>query len=104
MSYYSENREARLAYQRAYDGTPAGKAAEARRYQKRKERYPQMLKARNATKYATRSGTIAKAADCLCAVCGHDAESYHHLLGYEPGHELDVIPLCAGCHRKEDRA
>jgi hypothetical protein len=104
MSYYSENREARLAYQRAYSQTPAGRAAEARKHQNRKERYPERIKARKDVAHAIEAKRLLRASEHPCDICGDDAESYHHLLGYEPGHELDLIPLCAGCHRKEDRA
>lgn len=33
-----------------------------------------------------------------CVVCGNQAENYHHHLGYDPEHWLDVIPVCVICH------
>ena len=46
--------------------------------------------------------TLPPASTRQCAECGQKAQSYHHYLGYEPDHWLDVIPLCTRCHRKSE--
>lgn len=47
-------------------------------------------------------GSLPKASACQCAICGQAAHHYHHYLGYEPEHWLDVIPLCRPCHRRSE--
>ncbi len=45
-----------------------------------------------------RSKMIPKAKELNCDLCGQPAKEYHHYLGYEPEHHLDVIPVCRECH------
>jgi hypothetical protein len=64
--------------------------------------------ARNAVSKALLCGQLDR--DPSCEVCGRPQERphnyskpfpvvlYHHH-SYEPAHWLDVIPLCASCHR-----
>lgn len=54
--------------------------------------------ARHAIFFAVRAKTIPKAKELLCQRCGKPAIEYHHYLGYEPEHYLDVIPVCKVCH------
>ena len=101
-AHYAANRESRRAYGRAYAKTDAGRTTQARADAARRLKWPEKERARCAVKNAVAGYRLANAADCPCAVCGYDAESYHHLCGYAEAHWLDVIPLCAECHRDED--
>lgn len=38
----------------------------------------------------------------VCDECGAPAEDYHHYLGYDSEHWLDVKPLCRKCHRRAE--
>ena len=88
--------------------TPEGKATWLRDAANHKAKHPERIVARNALTQAIRSGKFAKAKDCLCNICASlmgemPAKTYHHLLGYEHEHRLDVVPLCATCHSEEHR-
>ena len=56
-------------------------------------------KAHDAIRFATRDGVLPKIETRRCS-CGNWAAHYHHHRGYK-GHELEVIPLCISCHKKE---
>ena len=47
-------------------------------------------------------GSLPQASSCQCVECGRAAHDYHHHLGYEPEHWLDVIPLCRVCHQRSE--
>ncbi len=113
------------AYNKAYFATPVGKEAKSRGHKKWREslkgkafdqlpkekerkrkkaaRYrtnnPLKTAARSAVRAAKANKTILPACQQTCA-CGNKAAHYHHHLGYEPEHHLDVIPVCRACHRK----
>lgn len=53
-----------------------------------------------AVRRAIRNGRISPANKLPCFYCGKKAEHYHHYLGYEKSHFLDVKAVCRGCHRK----
>lgn len=46
--------------------------------------------------------TLPQVSTQTCAECGATAADYHHYLGYEPEHWLDVTPLCRKCHRRSE--
>ena len=100
-------------YLRAHRATPAGAAKEKQRQQERylrdqeniRERHrgyrlahPERNKANDAIKTAVRRGELAPASACQCNDCSKPAVDLHHH-SYEPKHWLDVVPLCASCHR-----
>lgn len=66
------------------------------------QRYPERRKARTAVMHAVERGDIPPAKELDCAHCGQPALEYHHFLGYERNHWLDVIPLCHPCHTEAD--
>ena len=66
-------------------------------YQKRHASTPRR-KAREAVNTAVRYGKIPRASSLKCADCSNDAREYHHE-SYEPECWLDVVPLCAFCHK-----
>lgn len=57
-------------------------------------------RAQAAVTYAVRSGKLPRPSGLPCDGCGGGAVLYHHHKGYAPAHQLDVVPLCAGCHRR----
>lgn len=58
-------------------------------------------RASEAVRQAIRRGDLCPVDECACVACGLPAQDYHHHLGYEDSHLLDVVPLCKSCHRKE---
>jgi len=59
---------------------------------------PEKVKAHKAVSHAIENGMLPKAQSLVCSRCGKKAHQYHHHLGYEPEHWLDVIPACRSCH------
>lgn len=121
-----ENSEKYKAYKKRYRQTEKGKAtyrkawcrykqtdkyiAKCKRYKqtdkykaKRKRysvRYPERRKAKDAVHTSVRYGKLPRPDTLQCHYCPARAEQYHHHLGYEPKHWLDVIPVCFYCHTK----
>lgn len=60
-------------------------------------------KAHRAVTAAVELGIMPPAAMLDCLSCRRRAKHYHHHLGYEEEHWLDVIPLCVKCHMREHR-
>ena len=57
-------------------------------------------RAREAVYRAIRRGQLAPASECGCAECGHPAQEYDHVRGYEPAAWLEVEAVCVACHRQ----
>ncbi len=88
--------------QKRYNQSDKGRLAQKRRNEAFKKRpdYPTMTRAYNAVHAAIKAGTLSHPTTELCYNCkANQAKEYHHYLGYEPEHQLDVIPLCIECHR-----
>lgn len=66
---------------------------------KHQEKYPLKRKAQSCIHSVVSDGKIPPAKDLICKECGNSAKEYHHHLGYEREHWMDVIPLCKKCHR-----
>ena len=60
-------------------------------------KFPDRRRARSAVSSAVRAGRLPKIKTQNCVDCGLPAAHYHHVLGYEPEHHLDVVPLCRLC-------
>jgi hypothetical protein len=60
---------------------------------------PEARRAQKSIELAIARGDLPKAKQRACIKCGKPAAHYHHYLGYEPEHWLDVIPVCHSCHR-----
>jgi len=72
-----------------------------RKYYHEKSKGTPELKARKRVGYAVSRGKIPKASTLQCG-CGKQAQHYHHHRGYAPEFWLDVIPVCALCHKKAE--
>lgn len=79
-----------------YRKTHKGKMANLRYYHRNKGKF----RARAATGYAMRNGTIPHPTTLICKACGNPAEEYHHR-NYEE--LLNVVPVCVVCHRAAHR-
>lgn len=90
--------EARLK-KAEYLQTAAGKEAQKRKDDKRRESYPEKLSAKGAVQNAMRHGKLPPVKTLKCARCDNQAEEYHHE-SYAEEDFLRVIPLCKICHAK----
>jgi aspartate carbamoyltransferase regulatory subunit len=61
------------------------------------DRWERML-ARGRVSNAVRVGKLPHVSTQNCVYCGKQAIQYHHYLGYEREHTLDVLPVCRSCH------
>ncbi|GEM_PF-1803579 len=82
-----------------YFKTPKGKATLRKAEAKRNARNPNYPKAKHAVNHTITAGKLPRANTRRCYYCPEQAEQYHHWLGYEPEHWLDVVPVCVECHR-----
>ncbi len=68
--------------------------------QKKKHGITPQVIARHLVNVAVRKKKMPKPTSLVCSQCGQPAKEYHHHLGYEPEHYMDVIPVCIPCHAK----
>ena len=76
--------------QRKYTRSEKGKA--------RRWRYITHVKARAAVQNEVKYGRLPPILTQKCNNCEQQSIAYHHHLGYEQEHWLDVIPMCQECH------
>lgn len=69
------------------------------RYKQYALRHPERIKAKNAVTHAIRDHRLQSPNTLHCMDCFGQATEYHHP-SYAPEHRLDVIPVCAECHRQ----
>lgn len=88
-------------YQAAQDrfkATGARSRQAADRHQRIKAERPDIHRAWVAVQLAVEGGRLVKPEGC--EACGSSKHLVaHHLLGYEPEHQLDVQWLCRPCHK-----
>ena len=66
--------------------------------------HPEKHRAQNAVAYAIKDGKLPQAKSRKCSICKvKQAMDYHHYLGYDKVHWLDVIPVCRKCHKILDK-
>ena len=63
---------------REYRKTEKGKARGVRMHQQRKAQNAVRYRARHYVSHAIQKGYLIPAKECRCAVCGNEAEQYHH--------------------------
>lgn len=79
--------------------TREGKASKRKADARQRAKNPHKIKARNAVNRAIRQGRLRPPTTLKCAYCDdHPGNQYHHHLGYDPEHWLDVIAVCIPCH------
>ncbi len=98
--------------QKKYDTSPV-KQEYRKKYEKSENRklarkrflqeHPLQIKAKWAVHQMTRTGKLPKAKTLKCVYCGKQASQYHHWLGYQPEHWLDVVPACKLCDIKSHK-
>lgn len=103
--YSSECKNCSLAYRQTERGKAMHKHhRQTEKYKATRKRYlichPEYKKARNVISNAIAAGKLPLPNTMQCHYGNHQAEQYHHYLGYAPEHRLDVIPVCLKCHKK----
>ncbi len=82
-----------------YKQTEKGKVTERRYY--RKSYYKDFkIKSRVTVSQAIRNNRLPSSKLLKCTYCQNQANEYHHHLGYDKVHWLDVIPICHICHKR----
>jgi hypothetical protein len=61
------------------------------------------IQARSAVGAAVKKGILQRISSLSCCRCGLQARHYHHHNGHKPEHYLDVIPVCALCHKQAEK-
>jgi len=79
-----------------YQQTLKGKATQTRF----RTKYPNKVMSHRTVNLAVKAGRLPAVKTLKCVHCNNMAEFWHHYLGYESEHWLDVIPLCRLCDRK----
>jgi hypothetical protein len=97
-AYMSRNRELVAERRRERYAMMDRQESLAQERQER-QRNPLRTKAKNAVRTAVQQGVFPPAAGLVCEDCQEAlAQQYHHHLGYEPQHWLDIVALCTECH------
>jgi hypothetical protein len=92
-----KGREAYRQHARNWRKTPQGKIATKKTYQNTQ---PNVRRARSYLNKQVFRGKFPKVSEQECCKCGKQATQYHHHKGYERNAWLDVVPVCAACHKK----
>ena len=100
--HYIKNRDRYRAQAKKYRKTEIGKQIHREHEAVRRLRRPEITRAHNAVNVAIRSGALIRPSQCSrCGGSQYQIEAHHHR-GYEPERRLDVVWLCAPCHREAD--
>lgn len=98
-SNMSEKQRARV---KRYYSTEKGKQTARNSVNTARRRYPHKQKARDVVRVAVDNGTLPRPTSLECSHngprCRGQAEQYHHYLGYDSEHWLDVQAVCRPCH------
>jgi len=81
-----------------YKQSKKGKETAARLAREYRRTHPFYAIATNAVNHAVQGGKLPRPDTLKCHYCPAQAKQYHHYLGYEPEHWLDVFPICCSCH------
>src|SRR4030042_4780235 len=104
QEYRDKNREHLNAIQRKRNKIRTQNGKNKKRARRYARKNPEKVRCFWAMKYAIKSGKLKKAKNYKCFYCGKKAHHYHHCHGYDTQHRLDVIPVCAKCHKSVHRA
>lgn len=106
---YQKTSEKHKASKKRYNQTDKGKANSYHQNQRSASLYKTnsehrlKVRARGSVNYHIRVGNLLPALSFTCSNCSKcQAQEYHHFLGYEREHWLDVKPVCIPCHRNLD--
>lgn len=91
---YEKHKAERLAKQKAYRQSNAGKSTQARKDRKQQKINPVHWGARAAVWRAIKSGKLNRPQFCEQPSCYEDKTEAHHWHGYDKEHWLDVVFLC----------
>lgn len=92
--YVLQNKEKVLEAFRKWAHSEAGKTYSV----KYRKDHREMCNAHRAVSFAILIGILPPVKTQTCDHCGKPAVHYHHNLGYDFEHWLDVLPLCIKCH------
>ena len=96
---YSKHREKRLAQQKIYRQTAAGKAVQAKKGNKRRLIHPERVYAKDAVWRAIKNGIIVRPDYCSINNCKYVGKiQAHHYKGYGKENRLDILWLCPEHH------
>lgn len=101
--WYKNNKDHVLQYNRSYWKTPSGRISKKKSQDRYRTKYPEKYAAHLAVSSAKNRGLIPRASELKCMNCNNQAYEYHHYMGYNEKHHLDVIPLCIPCHKRLER-
>lgn len=93
---YEKKKEKRAAEARAYAAKNRAVLEEKRKQRRLAE--PMKFKAQAAVQNAVFRGALPVVRTLTCQICSDMATHYHHE-SYEESRRLDVVPLCAKCHK-----
>jgi len=82
-----------------YNQSEKGKKIRLALVRKHQIQHPEQIKAKNAVTNAVMTGKISPPCYIPCARCSGQAQHYHHQ-SYAPNKRLDVMAVCAKCHKK----
>jgi len=77
-----------------------GKTNKYKQCRKNYKKFPNKNKARDAVKYAVKTGKLPNVKSLQCSYCSEQANVYHHHKGYDKASQLIVEPVCYICHKK----
>jgi len=97
--YREKHKKKIRAYLKNYRNTEKGKRVCNASEQKYRQENKLKRQAKTRVWNFIHNGRMKPASDCICFYCHRAARDYHHYLGYERKHWLDVIPVCRICHK-----
>jgi len=98
LKRYARSEEGKIVQDR-FRKSEKGKANRRRFIKLYKIRHPERSKAVEKVNDAVKAGRLPRPNSLQCHDCAAQAKQYHHWHGYAPEHCLDVIPVCAKCHK-----
>lgn len=94
---YQQSKQGKLM-KTHYLNTKKGKTTNALYAKHYRLQHPEYCQAHNAVRQAIVDGKLESLAKLRCLYCPNPAKHYHHHKGYKPEYQLEVIPICKGCH------